>query len=213
MRLGETYQPAKHLVSDACSVCREQGDAFGAEVDDKMVEKNVVSWNMVLDVFVRVGVWILLWHRRISMEAALGGLCERPDEARKLLNRRPHKNIAAETATISACANNGKIDETRQIFIQIAIHDGVCWKLEHGDCILAGYGQYGGIVEALSLFRNMTNKDDAEDLQETTSGQIQGYKNLYIILSPESEGDLNRLASASFGDMVRATVKKGKTEY
>jgi len=39
-----------------------------------------------------------------------------------------------------------------------------------------------------------------------------GAKNLYIIAVHRIKGTLNRLPSASVGDMVLATVKKGKPE-
>ncbi|KAG0471811.1 hypothetical protein HPP92_016357 [Vanilla planifolia] len=94
-----------------------------------MKNPDVVSWNCLLDGYVKMGDLI---------------------SAKRLFDKMPYRNVVSWTTMLTMFANAGLIDETRRWFEQMPQRNMVSWSTMIGACIRAG-----NYSEALTLFREM----------------------------------------------------------
>eukprot|EP01018_Ginkgo_biloba_P008758 Gb_27491 [translate_table: standard] len=97
------------------------------------------------------------FHSNLYVESALIDMyvkCRSIDNARKVFDKMPERNVVSWTALIAGYAQNGYVDEALELF----------WKMPRRDLVscnvmIAGYAQNGYVDEALKLFQEMPERD------------------------------------------------------
>lgn len=74
--------------------------------------------------------------------------CNRINEARRVFDRIPHRNVVSQTSMISGYAKAASVKMARLMFKEMAERNIVSWN-----ALIAGYTQNGDNEEALNLFR------------------------------------------------------------
>lgn len=120
------YMVGSVLVDMYCK-CGSINDA--REVFDKMVERDVVTWNTIVAGYIRIG---------------------HVEEAMKLFGKIPEPNVVSWTTLIAGCAQNGLVDEALELFEIMPDRNVVSWT-----AMVAGFAQNGHCHEALKLFQQM----------------------------------------------------------
>jgi pentatricopeptide repeat protein len=116
---------------DMYAKCGSLEDA--RQLFDKMPQRNVVSWNVMIAGYAR------------------NGLCE---EALKLFHTMPERNVVSWTTMIAAYAQSGHIDEAVKLFHEMPERNVASWN-----AVIAGYSHNGCIDEALELFHKMPERN------------------------------------------------------
>ncbi|KAF7841446.1 pentatricopeptide repeat-containing protein [Senna tora] len=100
--------------------------------------KNVVSWNTMIDGY------------------ALNALaqCGRIEDAHKLFNQMPKRDVISWTAMVAGLSKNGRIDDARALFDCMPVCNVVSWN-----AMITGYAQNKRLDEALELFERMPEWD------------------------------------------------------
>jgi len=131
---------------------------------DRMPERNIVAWNVMLQGYVRLSLMeeasklfeempdknSVSWTTIISGLARAGKL----QEAKDLLDKMPLNCVAAKTALMHGYLQSKMVVDASQIFDGIEVRDAVCWNT-----MISGYVQCGMLEEAMLLFQQMPNKD------------------------------------------------------
>ncbi|KAK7358368.1 hypothetical protein VNO77_00295 [Canavalia gladiata] len=120
-----------NAVTDMYAKC---GDIHRARwLFDGMINKNVVSWNLMISGYVKMG---------------------NPDECIHLFNKMQLSGLKPDLITVSNVLNAyfqcGRIDDARNIFIKLPKKDEICWTT-----MIVGYAQNGREEDALMLFGDM----------------------------------------------------------
>lgn len=141
------------------------GDLDNAQkVFDKMVEKNVVSWNSLLSGHLKTGNLIearrvfngmpkkdvISWNSIISGYAKMGNI----SEALSLFERMPERNVASWNALISGYLDNGNIESARSLFDVMPHRNSVTLI-----SMISGYSKWGDVASARELFDQLRDKD------------------------------------------------------
>ncbi|KAK3224780.1 hypothetical protein Dsin_004642 [Dipteronia sinensis] len=141
------------------------GDMNTAQkVFDKMVEKNVVSWNSILSGHLKSGNIIearrvfdhmpkkdvISWNSILSGYAKMGNI----DEAFSLFQRMPERNFASWNALISGYVDSGNIESARSLFDVMSRRNSISWIT-----MIAGYSKWGDVASARELFDQLGEKD------------------------------------------------------
>uniref|UniRef100_A0A1D1XLS4 Pentatricopeptide repeat-containing protein At2g29760, chloroplastic n=1 Tax=Anthurium amnicola TaxID=1678845 RepID=A0A1D1XLS4_9ARAE len=127
---------------------------------DQCSERDVVSWNSMIDGYVKCGELdiaravfdrmvcrdVISWNTMINGYALLGDLAG----ARDLFERMPHRNMVSWNSMLAGHAKCGDVEGTYRIFSEMPQRDVVSWN-----AMLACYAQSGQSNEALALFNEM----------------------------------------------------------
>ncbi|CAA6655739.1 unnamed protein product [Spirodela intermedia] len=127
---------------------------------DECSDGDVVSWNSMIDGYVKCGELdlarsvfdrmisrdIISWNTIINGYGLLGDL----REARNLFEQMPRRNVVSWNSILAGHAKCGDVDGARKIFGEMPQRDVVSWN-----AMLACYAQSGRPGEALELFNLM----------------------------------------------------------
>lgn len=131
---------------------------------DECSEGDVVSWNSMIDGYVKCGELGLArsifdrmisrdtisWNTVINGYGLLGDL----SEARNLFDQMPRRNVISWNSILAGHAKCGDVDGARRIFGEMPQRDVVSWN-----AMLACYAQSGRPNEALELFSLMRREN------------------------------------------------------
>ncbi|KAL5748583.1 hypothetical protein ACOSQ2_025880 [Xanthoceras sorbifolium] len=134
------------------------------KVFDKMVEKNVVSWNSILFGHLKSGNIIearrvfdhmpkkdiISWNSILSGYAKMGNI----GEAFSLFQRMPERNFASWNALISGFVDSGNMKLARSLFDAMPQRNSVSWIT-----MIAGYSKWGDVTSARELFDQSGEKN------------------------------------------------------
>lgn len=142
------------------SKCKDIDSA--RKVFDKMLEKDLVSWNSLMDGYVKCGdveLAMELFNQMperdtFSWTVLVDGLskCGKVKDARKLFDRMPNRNLASWNAMINGYMKSGDFNSARYLFDQMEVRDLITWN-----SMIAGLELNGKFWEALVLFQTMLN--------------------------------------------------------
>ncbi|KAF8389555.1 hypothetical protein HHK36_024071 [Tetracentron sinense] len=127
---------------------------------DKCSEMDVVSWNSMIDGYVKCGGMklaksvfermacrdVVSWNTMINGYGILGNI----EEAKKLFDKMPERNVVSWNSMLAGYVKCGDVENACRIFREIPQRDVVSWN-----ALLACYAQSGRSNEALSLFDEM----------------------------------------------------------
>ncbi|XP_074347745.1 pentatricopeptide repeat-containing protein At1g31430 [Apium graveolens] len=188
-----------------CYVCNSVMDMYGAlgfnlslrRVFDEMPERDLVSWNILINGYVRcrmfedavevfrrmqgevrpdeasvvttlsacialkdlelgreihdyvlsdIGFSVIIGNALLDMYAKCGCI----DEARRIFDAMPGKNVICWTSMLSGYVNCGQLDEAKDLFKRSPVKDIVLWT-----AMINGFVQFNRVDEAMLLFRDM----------------------------------------------------------
>ncbi|KAI3760304.1 hypothetical protein L1987_50697 [Smallanthus sonchifolius] len=134
------------------------------KVFDEMSERNVVSWNSMMDGYLRSGSLsmaevffngmpdkdVVSWNSMVSGYLRTGDM----EKALRLFQEMPERNQTSWNAMISGYVECGKLDLARSFYNSMPQRNTI-------SCItmIAGYSKCGDIVSARELFDEMGKKD------------------------------------------------------
>ncbi|KAJ0027296.1 hypothetical protein Pint_36580 [Pistacia integerrima] len=115
---------------------------------EEMEERNMVSWNLMLDEFVEVddldSAWkffqkipnpnFVSWVTMICGYARSGNILE----ARRLFDKMPSRNVVSWNAMIASYVQSFRIDETAKLFMEMPRRDPVSWTTMIDGYVLVG---------------------------------------------------------------------------
>ncbi|CAN6209824.1 unnamed protein product [Urochloa humidicola] len=114
--------------------CGDPGDVGAArEVFDGMPDKDVVSWNSI------VGVYLSSGDSAGAME---------------LFEAMPERNIVSWNTVVAGFTRAGDMASSRSVFDRMPIRDAISWNL-----MISGYATSGDVEAARSVFDEMDRKD------------------------------------------------------
>lgn len=93
-----------------------------------------------------IGFTIIIGNALLDMYAKCGCL----DEARKIFDAMPRKNVICWTSMVSGYVNSGQLDEAKDLFERSPVKDIVLWT-----AMINGFVQFNRVDEAMLLFREM----------------------------------------------------------
>ena len=104
---------------------------------DGMIDKNVVSWNLMISGYVKMG---------------------NPNECIHLFNEMQLSGLKPDLVTVSNVLNAyfqcGRVDDARNLFIKLPKKDEICWTT-----MIVGYAQNGREEDAWMLFGDMLRRN------------------------------------------------------
>lgn len=108
---------------------------------DGMIDKNVVSWNLMISGYVKMG---------------------NPNECIHLFNEMQLSGLKPDLVTVSNVLNAyfrcGRVDDARNLFIKLPKKDEICWTT-----MIVGYAQNGREEDAWMLFGDMLRRNVKPD--------------------------------------------------
>ncbi|KAI3922938.1 hypothetical protein MKW98_007069 [Papaver atlanticum] len=127
---------------------------------DKCSERDVVSWNSMIDGCVKCGSMeyakaifrrmvcrdVISWNTMINGYAMLGNI----EEAVSLFNEMPKKNVVSWNSMLAGYVKCGDVEGARRIFLEMPKKDIISWNT-----MLACFAQSGLSNEAMVLFDEM----------------------------------------------------------
>lgn len=139
--------------------CGKDLDA-ARQLFDKCSERDVVSWNSMIDGYVKCGELeqarllfermecrdVVSWNTMINGYGILGDL----SETRKLFDEMPRRNLVSWNSMLAAYSKCGDVGGARRTFDEMPQRDVVSWN-----AMLTCYSQSGKPNEALALFDEM----------------------------------------------------------
>ncbi|XP_068494960.1 pentatricopeptide repeat-containing protein At2g13600-like [Phaseolus vulgaris] len=138
----------RNAVTDMYARC---GDIDRARwLFDRMINKNVVSWNLMISGYVKLG---------------------KPDECIHLFDEMQLSTLKPDIVTFSNVLNAyfqcGRVDDARNIFSKLPKIDEICWTT-----MIVGYAQNGRDEDSLMLFGDMLRRNVKLDNYNTISSVI-----------------------------------------
>lgn len=132
---------------------------------DKMPERDLVSWNVMITGCVRngnLGAARRLFDQMpqrdaVSWNAMLSGYAQNGyvQEARMIFDKIPNKNSISWNGILAAYVQNGRIEEARKLFESNSSWDVISWN-----CLMGGYVRTKKLVDARYLFDKMPKRDE-----------------------------------------------------
>lgn len=132
---------------------------------EKMPVRDLVSWNVMLNGYVRCGDLAAareLFDRMperdtVSWNTMLSGYAHNGlvEEAREVFDKMPEKNSISWNGILAAYVQNGRVDEARMLFESKGV-----WELVSWNCLIGGYVKKNRLVEAREIFDRMPEKDE-----------------------------------------------------
>ncbi|KAJ3674284.1 hypothetical protein LUZ60_004900 [Juncus effusus] len=130
------------------------------KVFDKMLHRDVVSWNSMLAGFVRAGEMkqarklfdemperdTVSWNTLLDGYVKTGSM----DEAFHLFEKMPQRNVVSWSTILSGYCKKGDMKMARKVFDIMPVKNMVSWTI-----ILSGYAEKGLAKDALDLFNQM----------------------------------------------------------
>ncbi|XP_062186538.1 pentatricopeptide repeat-containing protein At3g29230-like [Phragmites australis] len=114
--------------------CSDGGDVGAArQVFDEMVERDVVSWNSIVGVYMSSG-------------DATGAM--------ELFEAMPERNVVSWNTIVAGLTRVGNMVSARVVFDRMPMRDAISWNL-----MISGYATSGDMEAARSLFDRMDRKD------------------------------------------------------
>ncbi|CAD6226106.1 unnamed protein product [Miscanthus lutarioriparius] len=114
--------------------CSDRGDVGVArKVFDEMADRDVVSWNSIVGVYMSSG-------------DATGAM--------ELFEAMPERNVVSWNTVVAAFTRVGDMVSARAVFDRMPIRDAISWNL-----MISGYAASGNVESARSLFDLMDRKD------------------------------------------------------
>ncbi|KAG8364478.1 hypothetical protein BUALT_Bualt18G0001500 [Buddleja alternifolia] len=169
LKLGFGSGSGVHVESSLVSFYSKCGDVISArKVFDKMIDRDLVSWNALLDGYAKcagenVDIVLTLFDEMPERDAyswtvVIDGLCKggRVREAKEMFDRIPDKNVASWNAMINGYMKSGDFKSGRVMFDQMKERNLITWN-----SMISGYELNGKFSEAVSLFRKMEFKANA----------------------------------------------------
>ncbi|XP_031478520.1 pentatricopeptide repeat-containing protein At2g45350, chloroplastic-like [Nymphaea colorata] len=138
----------------------------GRQLFDRMPSRDPVSWNTIIDGFVKNDKMAVARQLFDSMPASMRSLIAfntmisgyakagDVDEACRIFNSMPERDSVTWNTMINGYAKVGRMDLARQLFDQMPERDTVSWS--H---VINGYAKVGRIDLARSLFDEMPRRD------------------------------------------------------
>eukprot|EP01018_Ginkgo_biloba_P030678 Gb_05649 [translate_table: standard] len=170
-------QPNQFTFSSVLPACASLAALrHGKEIHDDIIrsgfQSNVFVGSALVDMYVKCG----------SLE-----------DARKVFDKLPDRNVVSWNAMIAGYAHNGHVDEALKLFQKMPKRDVVSWT-----ALVAGYAQIGLVDEAEKLFEKMPNRNVV-----SWTAMIAGYA---------QSGHFDE-ALKLFGQMQRAGLKPNSVTF
>ncbi|XP_071729385.1 pentatricopeptide repeat-containing protein At1g62260, mitochondrial [Rutidosis leptorrhynchoides] len=144
---------------------------------DKSKDKNTVTWNLMLDGYVKRNEIVkarqlfgeMPVRDSVSWNTMISGYvrCKCLDEGRLVFDEMPCRDIVSWNTMISGYAKIGRMNEALKLFNQMPNRNVVSWN-----AMVSGYLQNGDSKNAVSFFKKMP-KRDAASLSALVSGLVQ----------------------------------------
>lgn len=140
--------------------CYEIGSA--RRVFDTMDEKDLVSWNTLIDGYAKCGdvnasmkLFDEMPERDLfSWTCLVDGFskCGKVENAREIFDRMPDRNLVAWNAMINGYMKSGDFDSALDLFNDMPMRDLISWN-----SMISGYELNGRFIDALELFDDLLN--------------------------------------------------------
>ncbi|RVX01080.1 Pentatricopeptide repeat-containing protein, chloroplastic [Vitis vinifera] len=140
---------------------------------DRMMKRDSVSFNSMIDGYVKHGMWVCTIGRRaqgclgvveempkrdlISWNSMIDGCvkCGKMENAHHLFNRMPKRDVVSWANMVDGYAKLGEIDIARGLFDEMPERDVISCN-----AMMAGYVQNGHLMEALNFFHDMLSRKE-----------------------------------------------------
>lgn len=166
LKLGFGAGSGVHVESSLVSLYSKCGDIESArKVFDKMLVKDLVSWNVLLDGYVKccgenIEVILRLFDEMPEKDAfsctvLIDGLAKsgRVEEAREVFDSMLDKNVASWNAMINGYMKSGNYKLAVDLFDRMEDRNIITWN-----SIISGYELNGKFLEALHMFQMMLDE-------------------------------------------------------
>ncbi|KAL7596246.1 hypothetical protein Lser_V15G29048 [Lactuca serriola] len=112
--------------------CGNDGVDLASKVFDEMPERDTVSWNTMIAMYMD---------------------CQEVESAIKLFESMPKRSIVTWNSVITGLAKNGKMESARSVFDKMPERNEVSWN-----CLISGYVKAGDLKNAENMFDKMPVK-------------------------------------------------------
>ncbi|KAL5199021.1 hypothetical protein ABZP36_002533 [Zizania latifolia] len=210
----------QNALLDVYYKCRGTGIVGAArQVFDEMVDRDVVSWNSIVGVYMSSGDAIgalelfeampernvVSWNTVVASFVRVGNMAL----AREVFDRMPTRNAISCNLIISGYATSGNVAEARSVFDQMYQKDVVSWT-----AMVSAYAKIGDLDTAKELFDHMPVKN-----MVSWNAMITGYNHnsrydeaLRTFQQMMLEGRF-RPDEATLVSVVSACAQLGSVEY
>eukprot|EP01018_Ginkgo_biloba_P009822 Gb_15507 [translate_table: standard] len=128
------FQPDEFTFASVIPACAN----LAALGQGKEIHGSIIRSGFESDIFVANGL--------VDMYAK----CRRLEEAQKVFDTMPTRDVVSWSAMIAGCAQNGYVNEALKLFLDMPERNVISWN-----AMIAGYAQNGHFAETLKLFRQM----------------------------------------------------------
>ncbi|EEF33223.1 pentatricopeptide repeat-containing protein, putative [Ricinus communis] len=201
-------------------LCREGKINEARQVFDRMLERDVITWTTVITGYIKCRLIVearrlfdradamknvVTWTAMVSGYMRLNQVleAERVDEARRLFDEMPKRDVISWTAMVAGLARNGRIDEARKIFDKMPERNVVSWN-----AMITGYAKNMRLVEAFELFERMPERD-LPSWNTMITGFIQ---NKELKLARKLLDEMPEKNVVSWTTMITGYVQEGESE-
>ncbi|KAG7645510.1 Pentatricopeptide repeat-containing protein chloroplastic [Arabidopsis thaliana] len=155
--------------------------------EGQQIHGHVLKLGCDLDLYVHTSL--------ISMYVQNGRL----EDAHKVFDKSPHRDVVSYTALIKGYASRGYIENAQKLFDEIPVKDVVSWN-----AMISGYAETGNYKEALELFKDMmkTNVRPDESTMVTVvsacaqSGSIELGRQVHLWIDDHGFGSNLKIVNA-----------------
>lgn len=148
---------------------------WGSTFFEEMAERDVISWNLMVDGFVQVGDLDSAWHffnkitkpNVVSWVTMLCGYARNGNiaDARRLFDQMPDRNVVSWNAMIAAYVQDGQIDEAKRLFMKMPERNSISWTT-----MINGFVRACKLDEARELLNEMPYRNVGAE-----TAMISGY--------------------------------------